>query len=452
MNFFNSMRGRLFVLLLLGISGSVAVTLLLAQKQEGEILLNAHTQHVTDNVATLVEALEATAPETRNEILRTMHPAGVRGHWGEDPAMTSSYPVDPLLQAALQERLGARRAPYVGIPGSVPCRRRESEKSPQYPHEPQCQLILIKLNDGSPLQLFLRTPPGVLPPPLPVWWVLLLFFSLIALLAFFAARIATRPLQQLAEAADKLDLAAEDAALEERGSSEVRSSIRAFNRMRRRIRDDLRERTGMLAAITHDLQTPLTRLRLRLEKVADTALRDKLVADMNATQQMLQEGLEFARSLDNSEGMQMLDLDSLLDSLCSDANDSGQDVRYVTRCQAQVQAHPLALSRAFANLLDNAVKYGQRAEVSMQRTTAECRIAIRDFGPGIPAEELDKVFIPFYRLEQSRSRQTGGSGLGLAIARNILRQHGGSITLKNHAQGGLEATVTLPIQTAAQAS
>jgi signal transduction histidine kinase len=201
----------------------------------------------------------------------------------------------------------------------------------------------------------------------------------------------------------------------------------------------------MLAAITHDLQTPLTRLRLRLEKVSDAELRDKLIADMSATQQMLQEGLEFARSLDTSVGMQSLDVDSLLDSLCCDASDSGQDVQYAQHCNAELLAHPLALRRAISNVLDNAVKYGQRAEVAMRCADSQCHINIRDHGTGIPESELEKVFAPFYRLEQSRSRNTGGSGLGLAIARNILRQHGGTISLSNHVEGGLEAHITLPL-------
>ena len=201
--------------------------------------------------------------------------------------------------------------------------------------------------------------------------------------------------------------------LPELGSSEVRVATRAFNRMQKRIYEDVRERTGMLAAITHDLQTPLTRLRLRLEKLPDEALRNKLVGDMQAMQQMLQEGLELSRSLDASEATQLLDLDSLLDSLCSDAVEAGQQVEYLERTAVQLKAHPLALRRAFSNLLDNAVKYGQRAEVSLSRDARQCHIRIRDFGPGIPPELLETVFTPFYRIEHSRSRETGGTGLGL---------------------------------------
>jgi signal transduction histidine kinase len=267
----------------------------------------------------------------------------------------------------------------------------------------------------------------------------------IALLAWLVARIATRPLRQLADAADSLDITHVSEALPESGSSEVRAATRAFNRMQKRIYEDVRERTGMLAAITHDLQTPLTRLRLRLEKLPDEALRNKLVGDMQAMQQMLQEGLELARSLDTHEAKQLLDLDSLLDTLCSDAAEAGQQVNYLERTDVRLKAHPLALRRALSNLLDNAVKYGQRAEVSLTRDALQCHIHIRDFGPGIPPELLETVFTPFYRIEHSRSRETGGTGLGLAIARNIVQRHNGELTLSNHPAGGLQVDVILPL-------
>jgi signal transduction histidine kinase len=166
---------------------------------------------------------------------------------------------------------------------------------------------------------------------------------------------------------------------------------------------------------------------------------------MQAMQQMLQEGLELSRSLDSSEPAQLLDLDSLLDSLCSDAVEAGQRVKYVERTAVQLKAYPLALRRALSNLLDNAVKYGQHAEVSLSRDARQCHIRIRDFGPGIPPQLLEQVFTPFYRIEHSRSRETGGTGLGLSIARNIVLRHNGELALTNHAASGLEAHVVLPL-------
>ena len=441
--FINSMRGHLFVLLTLGIIGSAVISYLLTRSNHEELLTNARANHLASEIGTLVETLETTPPQDRDEILRLNHPMGVHGRLNED-APPSAFEIDLPLQKALNDRLGVRRKPLASIHDLVPCRLRKSENPAHIQNEHLCQLVLMQLTDGTPLRLTVRRPPTTFTPLGPNWVVLLPFFCFIALLSWFVARIATRPLQQLAEAADKLDLTVEGVPLQDQGSSEVHAAIRAFNRMRQRIRTDIHERTVMLAAITHDLQTPLTRLRLRLEKVSDEELRLKLIADMIAIQRMLQEGLDFAHSLETSEREQKIDVDSLLDSLCSDASDSGQAVRYLERCPVQARVRPLVLRRALVNLLDNAVKYGQRADVSMRSSETECTILIRDYGAGIPESELEKVIVPFYRLEETRSRKTGGSGLGLAIARNILRQHGGSVTLINHAQGGLVAQIVLP--------
>jgi signal transduction histidine kinase len=200
----------------------------------------------------------------------------------------------------------------------------------------------------------------------------------------------------------------------------------------------------MLAAITHDLQTPLTRLRLRLEKVGDDELRGKLIGDLSAMQAMVKEGLDLARSMDSSEAMQALDLDSMLEAVCSDAVDAGQDVRLAGQSGMAVMARPTALRRCLVNLVDNAVKYGRYAHVTLDRAGPNAaRIRIRDGGPGIPPDELGKVFDPFYRVESSRSRESGGTGLGLTIARNIAEQHGGTLMLANHPEGGLEVTLVL---------
>ncbi|MNN14534.1 Osmolarity sensor protein EnvZ [compost metagenome] len=214
--------------------------------------------------------------------------------------------------------------------------------------------------------------------------------------------------------------------------------------MQARIRQHISQRTQMLAAITHDLQTPLTRLRLRLEKVADTELYDRLVGDLSAMQSMVKEGLDLARSMDSTEAMQALDLDSLLDSVCSDAADAGQKVTLSGQAGMALMARPIAMRRCLVNLIDNAVKYGQYAQVTVERIPGAARIRIRDGGPGIAPDQLAKVFEPFYRIETSRSRESGGTGLGLTIARNIAEQHGATVLLSNHVDGGLEVTLIVP--------
>jgi len=231
------------------------------------------------------------------------------------------------------------------------------------------------------------------------------------------------------------------------GPTEVRRAAQAFNAMQERILSYMAERTQILSAVTHDLKTPLTRMRLRLEHCADEPLKDKLLGDVAAMQSLVDEGLELARSLDTSEVTKPVDLGALLESLCDDAAEAGQAVRFdVSRGQrALVAGRPNALRRVFTNLIDNAVKYGHYAHVSLERRDGMARVRVRDGGSGIPEEHLLDVLKPFVRLEASRSRDTGGTGLGLAIAANLLKSQQGTLTLRNLPQGGLEATVVLPV-------
>jgi signal transduction histidine kinase len=308
-----------------------------------------------------------------------------------------------------------------------------------------CESLNVRLRDHQLVRLQLLPPRN--PPTAPKTnfsFIIGVFLVSIGFLAYIVARMTTKPLQRLAQAAKDLGNDINHPPLALAGASEIRQAAAAFNAMQARIRQSISQRTQMLAAITHDLQTPLTRLRLRLEKVGDDELRERLVGDLSAMQEMVREGLDLARSTDTGEAMQALDLDSLLDSVCADASEGGQPVTLAGLAGMTVMGRPLALRRCLVNLIDNALKYGQRAELSVERLAGAARIRVRDAGPGIPDAELARVFEPFYRMESSRSRSSGGTGLGLTIARNIAEQHSGSLELANHAGGGLEATLRLP--------
>lgn len=280
-----------------------------------------------------------------------------------------------------------------------------------------------------------------------MWHPLLLSVIAICLLilAYVVSSITMAPLRELASAARRLGANIDTAPLPEHGPTEVREAAVAFNTMQARIQRDVRERTYMLAAITHDLQTPLTRLRLRLEKVQDEELREKLINDLASMRETVSEGLDLARSLDLHDPLQRIDLDSLLESLCADARDAGHNVTLLGGTHASVIGVPNALRRCVMNLLDNAIKYGTWAKVESRLVGKRAIVHIRDGGPGIPDDQQQAAFDPFFRIESSRSRETGGTGIGLTIARNIAERHGGSITLHNHAEGGLEVTIELPI-------
>ena len=302
-------------------------------------------------------------------------------------------------------------------------------------------------------------------PPLPKSWSLgprwlsaLIMGASLLLVAWLVARLVMRPLSALGRAAERFSRNVDSPDLPLAGPREIRGALSAFNRMQARIREHLSQRTHMLAAITHDLQTPLTRLRLRLEKIDDPNLRDQLIADLNDTQIRVREGLELARSLEETENTQVLDLDALLDSVSADFADSDQSVSYVrTHVEGvSVLARPAAIRRCLENLIGNAVKYGKAAEVSvfpirqtptppagngeiLANTEQLVCICIRDRGPGIPENKLEAVLAPFFRLESSRSRLSGGTGLGLSIVKNLIERQGGHVSLRNHPDGGLEA-------------
>jgi signal transduction histidine kinase len=445
--FLRSMAGRVFALLLAGVAASATLTFVLAVNERQHALERQRTVRSAALVEQLTLSLEGVPPEARAELLLSAQDAGISPAAAE-PA-DSAWDPDSPLAAELEDRLGAQRQVRATHPSRDGCPRRR-----RFPGVPEagapdpaalCRIVSLSLDDGTPLLLAVASPREPVPeatPMLPIF--ALVFAACILALAYAIARMATRPLSELASAAVRLGRNIESPPLPESGPAEVRDAAVAFNAMQARIRRDVQERTYMLAAITHDLQTPLTRLRLRLEKVDSAELRDKLVADLSAMQGTIREGLELARSADLREPLIPIDFDSLLDSACADAQDAGQDVTLHGKTGAAVLGAPNALRRCLMNLLDNAVKYGGFARVEATLEGARAIVRIRDGGPGIPEDRLGAVLDPFFRLESSRSRETGGTGLGLTIARNIAERHGGTLALRNLPEGGLEATLAIP--------
>ncbi|TWC67574.1 signal transduction histidine kinase [Herbaspirillum sp. SJZ099] len=447
-DFAGSIGNRIFVLLLAGIVVAIAATTWLASNERKSSLRELRFQHLAERIEQLVQAVDDIPAEQRPIVLQAAANFGFEANIVGDMndaagANASTGPVIDILQA----RLGSERKIAV---------QRETECASPYraeaPHREICRVVYVSLHDHSLLRLRLHQPgePPVMrgrSGPYGLQYIAL-FLILIAILAYLVARMATRPIRKLAQAAAELGRDIDHPPLPETGPSEIRQAAHAFNAMQARIRRQIQHRTHMLAAITHDLQTPLTRLRLRLEKVADPELQQRLIDDLAVMHGMVREGLDLARSMDSSEKIQALDIDSLLDSVCADAADAGQDVTLQGSTRAFVMAQPGALRRCLTNLLDNACKYGQLARVSVSLEQQKIAIRIRDQGPGIPEAELESVFEPFYRLEASRSRDTGGTGLGLTIALNIAENHHGSLKLRNLAEGGLEALLELPVMPA----
>jgi signal transduction histidine kinase len=276
------------------------------------------------------------------------------------------------------------------------------------------------------------------------WLHLALTFITVIAVSLIAVRLVTRPIKQLAEAADAFGHDLDAPPLAETGPTETRRAAEAFNGMQARLKRLIAERSRALAAVSHDLRTPLTRLRLRAELVDDETLRAQINADIDDMQAMVEATLDYLRGLGDSEAVQSIDIEALLHSLVADEQALGRAVDFVGGKVKPYPGRVSALKRALANLIDNAVKYGHAAHLTVVDAPNALRIVVADDGPGIPEADFDRVVEPYVRLETSRSRATGGVGLGLAVARDAAKLHGGELKLENRAEGGLRATLLLP--------
>ncbi|MDF2994562.1 MAG: two-component sensor histidine kinase [Xanthobacteraceae bacterium] len=300
----------------------------------------------------------------------------------------------------------------------------------------------LTLHDGSPLTVDVNPAPM----PLAEWLPYALIAQLLLLVGccWLAVRQAIRPLADLAQAADALDPNRTTPRLSESGPSEVAHAASAFNAMRERIAHYLEERVRILAAISHDLQTPITRMKLRAEMAEESVEKDKLMQDLGEIERLVKEGVAYARSAHgDTEAATRIDIGSFVESLAYDYQDTGKEVTVTGAAGGAVVVRPHALRRILTNLVDNALKFGGAAELSVAREGEGVVIRVLDRGPGIPEDQLDAVMQPFFRLEVSRSRDTGGTGLGLAIAQQLALVIGGSLTLRNREGGGLVAEVRI---------
>ena len=302
----------------------------------------------------------------------------------------------------------------------------------------------LTLRDGSPLTIDVR--PAIM--PLSPWLPLLLIVQLVLLFTctWLAVRTAIRPLTRLSEAVDNLDPNGEGTRLDESGPTEVAFAAVAFNTMQQRIATYVKERMQLLAAISHDLQTPITRMKLRAEFMDEGVEKDKLWSDLSEMQHLVQEGVAYARSMDTStEAVRRVDLDSFLDSLTFDYQDMNKQVQLCGKTGCVIDTRPHALRRVLVNLTDNALKFAGAAEIRVQTHGDQgLSIQVLDRGPGIAEAELPEVIKPFYSVESSRNRDTGGTGLGLAISQQLASALGGTLRLSNREGGGLCAELRLP--------
>ncbi len=452
-----SLAGQLTLLLLLALAVAQGVAVALFAWERIEALRHAHRDDAVMRTATVARLLADTPPGLHDAVIAAASTELARFSLSPEPLVgeTGAGERAAAITSDLSGALGVRAERVRVAPlwtrymddDDNDDRHHDDDGDDDHDHgrwKPDWFTASVALADGRWLNVAVGPPPGA-----PAWGsafvaVFLLSALGIAAVVVLMGRRLARPMRGLANAAGRLGRGEAVEDLPEAGPVETRETVRAFNLMRARLDRFVRDRTAMLAAVSHDLRTPITSLRLHAEFVEDAETRTKILAALDEMQRMTEDALAFIREDMQGEETRTVDIHALLDSTAADLAELGHDIAVADSARLLVACRPAALRRALRNLLENAAAYGFRAAVRIERDGEEVRIVVEDEGPGIPEADLERVFEPFVRLEASRSRDTGGSGLGLAIARGIVRGHGGDISLENRAEGGLRATVALP--------
>lgn len=451
---------RMVLVLLAGLIVAQFLSFAVHWRERGEFVMRTAGLNSAERVAEIIKLLDATPRDERARIVGVLSSPPLRISLAEADGAVETAPeqADEAAQyeALLKEELGEGFPLKVGVtaalrrggPGFGMMHGFDKGGGPpitgRRPFAMFSFVVQTQLHDGTAITLDARRPQDTQNWPLRMLISLVVLLAVVCGVTMLATRWVTRPLKTLASAAEELGNDLKRPPLDEGGPLEVRRAARAFNAMQAKLAALISDRTRIFSAMSHDLKTPITRLRLRTEMLDDPVLREKFAQDLKEMEDMVGAALDFMRGLDSSEPAQAVDVTALIESIAADAREVGGTVDITGAAAAPFKGHAQALKRCLTNLVDNAVKYGTRATIVVEDGATVLRICVRDAGPGLADAELERVFEPFYRVEASRNRATGGSGLGLTIARNIARAHGGDVVVKNRPGGGLEAVLTLP--------
>ena len=462
-----SLFGRLLAASVIAVLLAQVVALfLIAQEREHFVLqgsVREWARRITETTLMLQPLTPAERAEAVNE-LATPH-QGRRAHGlrlpadmaGRGPPPERTYlrlPLLPGFENTLREHLKAALGsdydvdvaptpdpPPPAVPVPVPFY--EAHELAAHQDDALRYDVTVRFPDGDTLVYRVTRMAGGAPLPRNLLINLVLLLLILVVVLYLVARSITRPLSDLAHAADSLGRETRPSLLAERGARELKYAARAFNTMQDRLRRYLDSRTRVLAAMSHDLKTPLTRLRLQVEALDNPPMQERIGRELDEMESMVREALSLFRGLDDGEPVGPVDIDALLAKIRGEFAGMGGEVTVTGTGTLPFTGRPQMLKRCLTNLIANAIKFGGNAAVIVE-DGAQLTIRVRDRGPGLPAAELERVFDPFYRLESSRNRDSGGTGLGLTIARDIAQAHGGTLLLQNLPAGGLEACLTLP--------
>ena len=444
-----TIMGRTLGVMLAGIVVVAGILLTQFYWERQAMLAGIGGWHMVTRIADVARDMEAMPAKVRLGALDSYQGAGFRVTLSADSPVAEA-PLSwrgRLIRDAMESQFGSieRNALRIGV-GELTLRHpmrpsadmgRTMHRQDNFPR--RAMVISLRLTDG--MWLNFATPSAPQPA---LWGSRFLWLGapgllIVVAVSIWAVRRATQPLRLFAYAAERLGVDFNAKPLAETGPHEVRRAAKAFNLMQQRLQTFVHNRTNMLAAISHDLRTPITRLKLRVEFVGDEEQRQKMLSDLDEMEAMIATTLQFARDDVMGEPAAALDLAALVRKSAEDEN-----VKCICPDTLPFTGRPIGLKRLVNNLLGNATRYAQTVEVELSTTDVSVVLNVRDDGPGIPEEMLERVFEPFVRVEGSRSRETGGVGLGLAAVRSIVLAHGGEVTLINRDGGGLDVCVMLP--------
>ncbi len=459
-----SLFGRMILVLVLGLIAAQMFSAVILFREREQHILQIRVTRITQRISDAVRILESLNAEQRRGVAQLFSSNTFSVSLGSSIAPLGES--DPELRdttndfaAGLRAILGNQRTikaqamygPDAG-PGNVesgsarsdPLKSDATSLARESRFQPLTLAAQVSLADGTLVNFRDQFPRESGRWPYGVAFDLFVRLAAVVILSLIAVRWVTQPLSSLAAAAENLGENINRPPLDESGPSEVSRAAHAFNRMQSRLANYLNDRARVLAAMSHDLQTPITRLRLRTELLDDPDLRARFAKDLDEMESMVRSTLDFMRGVETGEQFQPIDVMALLESLQADFEEIGHPVRIQGHAASTFVGKPRALKRCLNNLIENAVKYGKNATIIVQEEEARLVLKVEDEGPGIPAEEQENIFAPFYRIESSRNRDSGGTGLGLSIARSIARDHRGDIICRNLETSGLQVIVTLP--------
>ena len=456
----SSLYGRLLLILLVGLMVPQLLSALVHLYDRDTVLHQAMGLESAERISSIVSLIEATAVNKRQEVVKALsgYPleielSGTREETGHSVSVGQDGDHEQmveLFQGYLQQKLPIGHEAYVEVVESARMPQWvEAVNSPLQMQAMHQQIksfhVQVRLKDGAWLDFHYFLPKKIFAWPVRMVVALTLLMVAVLFLTWIAVRWVTRPLSTLANAAESLGRDIRHPPLAVEGPTEVRQAAEAFNTMQQRLSRYIGDRARILAAVSHDLKTPVTRLRLRTELMEDEKLRSEIETDLNHMEEMVRATLDFMKGTESQEKRQKMDLQALLESMQEDLYPLGIkfDLQGVIDTPVSVQPH--TIKRCLTNLLENAFRYGNgKIEVRLEIRSESVSVVIHNGGSAIPEPELTKIFDPFYRIEPSRNRDSGGAGLGLSIARNIAHAHGGELRIENAPQGGVSAILDFP--------